>query len=241
MDCWCRYRSNQNLYREKFPDGAFRSLTATNTYALDSRKPGPFIAAGTITQCVLDDPNTVLRNQIVNQSISETVCIDISVPPTPPLSGGGLGNIAFLLGGPLPHGLGPNAEAVLMDATFWIETVIYDVEVPPMSAGDAPLVLAPVQTNPRVPLVPSFLVSIPFVEGKKFAGGTITMCTTQIQYSQKVILKFSGINWPHVSVASLVPADPIPVPASLLPLTIRASRPTYYAEVLSNLVYTSRK
>jgi hypothetical protein len=179
----------------------------------------PFIAAGTITQCVLDDPNTVLRNQIVNQSISETVCIDISVPPTPPLSGGGLGNIAFLLGGPLPHGLGPNAEAVLMDATFWIETVIYDVEVPPMSAGDAPLVLAPVQTNPRVPLVPSFLVSIPFVEGKKFAGGTITMCTTQIQYSQKVILKFSGINWPHVSVASLVPADPIPVPASLLPLT----------------------
>src|SRR5207247_7538178 len=97
-------------------------------------------------------------------------------------------------------------------ATFWIETVIYQIKVPPMSAGDAPLVLSPMQTNPPVPLVPSFLVSIPFVEGKKFAGGTITMSTTQIQYSQKVILNFSGIKWPHVSVASLVPADSVPVP-----------------------------
>jgi hypothetical protein len=69
-----------------------------------------------------------------------------------------------------------------------------------------------VQTNPPVPLVPSFLVSIPSVEGKKFASGTITMSTTQIQYSQKVILNFSEISWPHVSDASLVPA-------ALLPLT----------------------
>ena len=45
------------------------------------------------------------------------------------------------------------------------------------------------------------------------------MSTTQIQYSQEVILNFRGKSWPHVSVASLVPADPIPVPASLLPLT----------------------
>jgi hypothetical protein len=106
-----------------------------------------------------------------------------------------------------------------MKATFWIETVIYHIKVPPLNAGDAPLVLCPVQTDPPVPLVPRFLVSIPFVEGKKFAGGTITMSTTQIQYSQEVILNFSGFSWPHVSVASLVPADPIPVPAALLPLT----------------------
>ncbi len=106
-----------------------------------------------------------------------------------------------------------------MKATFWIETVIYRIDVPPMSAGDAPLVLCPVPINPPVPLVPSFLVSIPLIEGKKFAGGIITMSTTQIQYSQEVILNFRGTSWPHVSVASLVPADPIPVPASLLPLT----------------------
>jgi hypothetical protein len=45
------------------------------------------------------------------------------------------------------------------------------------------------------------------------------MSATQIQYSQETILNFSGISWPHVSVASLIPADPIPVPTPLLPLT----------------------
>jgi len=68
-------------------------------------------------------------------------------------------------------------------------------------------------------LVPSFLVSIPFVEGKKFPGGTIALSTTQIQYSQEVVLNFNGLSWPHVSVATLVPADPVSVPAYLLPLT----------------------
>jgi hypothetical protein len=105
------------------------------------------------------------------------------------------------------------------NATFWIETVIYNVKVPALIAGDAPLVLCPVQTNQPVPLVPSFLASIPDIDGKKFAGGTITVSTIQIQYSQETILNFGGISWPHVSVASLVPAAPIPVPASMLPLT----------------------
>jgi hypothetical protein len=181
----------------------------------------PFIAAGTITQSMLTNPNTVLRDQIINQNISETVTIDISTIPAAPLFGGGVANIAFLLGDPprkidLP---GPNAQAELMKATYWIETVIYQINVPPIRAGDAPLVLSPVQTNPPAPLVPRFLVSIPNVDRKRFAGGTITMPTYQIQYSQEVILNFDGICWPHVSVASLVPADPVPVPTSLLPLT----------------------
>jgi hypothetical protein len=201
----------------KAPAGTYPSLIATNqnTFRLPQNL-APFIAAGTITQRMLDDPNTLLRDQIANQNISGTVTIDISTSPTAPLLGGGLANIAFL---PPADGLGSNAQAVLMKATFWIETVIYQIKVPSMSAGDVPLALSPVQTNPPVPLVPSFLVSIPFVEGKRFAGGTITMSTTQIQYSQEVILNFDGMSWPHVSVASLVPADPIPVPASLLPLT----------------------
>ncbi len=206
----------------KVPPGTFPSQTAANqnTFRLPQNL-APFIAAGTITQAMLTDPNTVLRNQIAHQTITETVTINISTSPKAPLFGGGLANIAFLLGQnpPPANGLGPNAQAVLMKATFWIETVTYKIKVPLMNAGDAPLVLSPVQTNPPVPLVPSFLVSIPFVPGKKFAGGTITMSTTQIQYSQEVILNFNGLSWPHVSVASLVVADPIPVPASRLPLT----------------------
>jgi hypothetical protein len=203
--------------------GKFPSLIAGNVNIF--RLPqdlAPYIAAGTITQDILNDPNTVLRTQIANQEISETVIIDISTTPAEPLFGGGAADIAFLLGvnPPRPTSLaGPNARTVMLKATFWIESVIYRIRVPQMSAGDAPLVLGPVQSHPPVPLMPRFLVSIPFVAGKKFAGGIISMPTTQIQYSQEVVLNFDAFSWPHVSVASLVPADPIPVPASLLRLT----------------------
>ena len=39
----------------------------------------------------------------------------------------------------------------------------------------------------------------------------IKVVFTQIQYSQMVVLAFNNIQWPHVSVATLVPADPIHV------------------------------
>jgi hypothetical protein len=201
-----------------------------------------FIAAGTITQAILTDPNTVLRDQIQQQNISETLVIGVSTnpasplfggplpgggtptsppPPLTPSFGGGPANIAFLLGipNPPPSAQGPNAQALQMDAVFWIETVMYRVAVPNMPAGTPPLVLQPVQTNPPVPLQPSFLAAIPFEPGKGFAGGTVIVPTTQIQYSQKVILNFNGLSRPHVSIATLVPADPIPIPAYLLPLT----------------------
>jgi hypothetical protein len=191
-------------------------------------------AAGKITQPILTDPNTVLRHQIANQNITQTVVILISTKPGSPLSGGpltagnpsapafggGNSNIAFLIGQAAPPaGGGPNtnANAFQMDAVFWIETVVYDVAVPAMPAGTPPVVLSPVQTN--VPLLPTFLASIPFVPGKGFAGGTVKVPTIQIQYSQKVVLDFNGLTWPHVSVASLVPAAPIPIPENLLPLT----------------------
>jgi len=206
----------------KVQPNTFPSQTAgiPNTFRIPQNL-APFIAANTITQAMLSNPNTVLANQIANQTITETVTITISTTPAAPLFGGGTENIAFLLGvnPPPANGLGPNAQSVLMKATFWIETVVYQIDVPFMNAGEGPLVLPPVQPKTPVPLVPTFQVSIPLVVGKKFAGGTITMSTTQIQYSQEVILNFNGLSWPHVSVASLVPADPIIVPASLLPLT----------------------
>ena len=67
----------------------------------------------------------------------------VSTAPTAPLFGGGLADIAFLLGvnPPPADAIGPNAQTVLMRATFWIETVVYQIEVPPIGAGDAPLVL----------------------------------------------------------------------------------------------------
>jgi hypothetical protein len=195
----------------------FPSQTATDQKtARIPQNLSSFIAAGTITQAMLIDPNTVLRNQIQNQNISQTVVIAIStnpasplfggplppgnpptVPPPPitPSFGGGTANIAFLLGVPTPptSAVGPNAQALQMDAVFWIETVTYDVVVPPLPAGSPPVILQPVQTTPPVPLQPSFLASIPFVPGKGFAGGRIKMSTTQIQYSQK---GHSELCWP---------------------------------------------
>jgi hypothetical protein len=40
----------------------------------------------------------------------------------------------------------------------------------------------------------------------------IKVTTTQIQYSQSVFLNFAGLTWPHVSVATLVPATEQTVP-----------------------------
>jgi hypothetical protein len=197
------------------------------------------IASGKLTQAMITDPNTVLRNQIAHQTISQTIIIETSTKPNSPLSGGplpavpsagphpkapnfagGTANIAFLQGVPVPPpgGNGANANAFQMDAVFWIETVIYDIDVPRIASGEPPIILQPLQKG-TVPLVPSFVAMLPFVPNKGFAGGRVRVATTQIQYSQKVMLDFNGLTWPHVSVASLVPAAPVPIPEHLLPLT----------------------
>ena len=219
------------------PPLRFQNQTATNkTTRRIPQDLTAFIASGNITQAILDDPATILRNQIAHQTITRTIIIEISTKPGAPLPrgplpagthpsapefGGGTSNIAFLLGetSPPPGG-GPktNANAFQMDAVFYIETVVYDVQVPPLPAGTPPIILDPVQKG-TVPLVPRFLATIPFVPGKHFAGGTVKVATTQIQYSQKVMLDFATLTWPHVSVASLVPSEPIPIPEHLLPLT----------------------
>jgi hypothetical protein len=80
-----------------------------------------FIKAGTITQELLDNPNSLLEKHIASQKIISTTTIDISTDPASPLFGGGADNMAFLLGDKgAKH---PNAETLGMKATFWIETV----------------------------------------------------------------------------------------------------------------------
>jgi hypothetical protein len=72
-----------------------------------------------ITQPMVDDPNSVLRAAIAEQVITETTILKISSKSGVPDTGGGTDNIAFLAG----TAAGPNAFAVEIDATFWIETV----------------------------------------------------------------------------------------------------------------------
>jgi hypothetical protein len=161
-----------------------------------------FIAAGTITQAMLTDPNTVLRNHIAGQKITSTTQITISTAPTAPLIGGGTDNIAFL---------DVNAQSVKMTATFWIETVQHTILVPVFKPGQAALLLKPTVAAAGHP-VPTFSVTPPF---ELTAPRSITFTTTQIQYSQTVMLNFNTLTWPHVSVATLVPANPVTVPSTV--------------------------
>ncbi len=167
-----------------------------------------FVKAGTITQAMLTDPTTLLRNHIASQDITETKVITISTKPAAPLFGGGTDNIAFLLGN--EKATAPNAQTLQMEATFWIETVEFSIEVPVFTPGQPPLTIA-AETGAAGQPVPEFLVNPPVAIT---APRTIKAAATQIQYAQQVFLNFNGLTWPHVSVATLVPASPVPVPAS---------------------------
>ena len=88
------------------------------------RLPNPIPAS--ITQAMVNNPNSVLKAAIAGQTITHTTVIFVSTkapaappPPTAPNVGGGTDNIAFLAGG----AGGPNADAAKMTAIFWIEHV----------------------------------------------------------------------------------------------------------------------
>jgi hypothetical protein len=190
----------------------FPSQTAANSNTLRIPQDlSPFITRGTITQAMLDDPNSVLRAHIAGQNIVSTTTIFISTAPPPPagLFGGGTDNIAFLLGQPAVPPPAPNAQSTKMTAVFWIETVEEVILLPPLKKGEHFVV----KGKPSVPgqRVPRFTgvapVDIP-------AGHKLTVQFPQIQYTQTVLLNFNKLTWPHVSVNTLVPADDIIVPAS---------------------------
>ena len=171
-----------------------------------------FIAAGTITQDILTDPNTVLRNANKGKTINKTTTFKVSTFPTAAQSGGGTANIDFLVGGKTGPNSGPNAQAFRMNATFWISEVSHKLIVPIHALGQGPLEIAapsPVANAPAGFQAPSFIVDPP---AEITTPKTITVTSTQIQYSQNVTLNFAGLSWPHVSVATLIPKDPVKVP-----------------------------
>jgi hypothetical protein len=124
------------------------------------------------------------------------------------LFGGGVDNIAFLLG--QAAATAPNAQTVQMTAIFWIETVEVDIEVGPLTVGQQfavkPAKVVPGQTVPTFAGIAPYDVDMP---------RKLTVTYTQIQYTQLVLLNFNKLTWPHVSVNTLVPADDIAVPPSV--------------------------
>jgi hypothetical protein len=122
---------------------------------IEVERPSPLELAGYLEQYedpvlppgipieAVENPNVVLTEAIEGQTITETVVLRISTELS-----GGIENIPFLV---------ENADAVSMEAIFWIETV-------------------------------------------QLEGGTLL----QLQYTQTVMLRFDNIDWPHISVATLL-------------------------------------
>ena len=98
-----------------------------------------------------------------------------------------------------------------MNAKFWIETVQRQLTIHPLPAGKTQASKHPLPTpgSKRQP-VPHFLIGPPHPP----SGPTdITVTGTQLQYTQRVVLDFNGLGWPHVSVATLVAPKPVVVPS----------------------------
>jgi LysM repeat protein len=110
-----------------------------------------------IDQAIIDNPNLVLKRALEGTRIKDTVVLAVSSDTSTPVFGGGQANTAFLQGSPNE---GPNAQAALVTATFWIETT-----EGPVAGG------------------PDF---------------------HQLQYTQRVLLNFNGLSWPHITVATLL-------------------------------------
>lgn len=89
------------------------SLTVTNKGT--ARLPQDLtsmVAAGNISQAILNDPNTILRNVTAKQNITSTTIITLDTHG--PIPGGGVTNTAFLLS---------NATCTRARSTFYIEMV----------------------------------------------------------------------------------------------------------------------
>ncbi|EEU43582.1 uncharacterized protein NECHADRAFT_82514 [Fusarium vanettenii 77-13-4] len=166
----------------------------------------PFEKDGTITQEILNDPNTVLRNANKGKHIVEHTTFTVTTASQPPNLGGGTSNIGFNIGADdgavfpaTPKERSGNANATKMTAQYWISKVRAEIRLLPcMEKGD---VVSPVSHGPR-DAVPQFVIDRHHVVT---APKTITVEYTQIQYSQFVALDFNGLGWPHVSVATLAP------------------------------------
>jgi hypothetical protein len=102
------------------PNSQFANAEQTFT-ELNLSTPTTFrFASPGVTQAMVENPNSLLRAALQGQNIKSRIFIQISTKHTP-VKGGGTANTAFLAAGSNPPG--GNANAVEVDATFWIETV----------------------------------------------------------------------------------------------------------------------
>lgn len=102
------------------PNSDFASAEATFT-ELNLAVPTTFrFKSPGVTEAMVKNPNSVLKSALQGQTIKRTTRLVITTRHAP-VKGGGTANTAFLAAAANPPG--GNANAVEVDATFWIETV----------------------------------------------------------------------------------------------------------------------
>jgi len=210
-----------NDAKDSFPQMKFNT---TN----DLRIPPEVKADGALTAAVMQNPNLFLEKinndsklKRIKDHIFFTVSSDASSLKTAigdniNVPGGGTSNIAFLSGNTGKDG---NANAVSVVCDYWISTVEYDVQLPTGDFSGANQKLVTIESEAakaeakegRKVISPTFVVHLM----QKIPNNTIAkLSATQIQYSQKVLLDFNGLSWPHISVATLLPSDPVHIRAA---------------------------
>lgn len=213
-----------NLRTENFPDRIpinFSKFMDTNT--IDQRR--------------LYNPNNFLAANNKLKKIRSHVNFKVDSKPSIKVWGGGTDNIAQLAereknfsGVIRTHKAGvdgastANANAVHVTCEYWISEVEDVITIPPYEKAKLELVAGETDRskpdNLKWPEVapepvqgikkPRFSIRLEGVD-KVDKAFKATVKYTQIQYSQNVTLDFGGLSWPHISVASLVPLDALPV------------------------------
>lgn len=183
------------------PHGPVRFPSQTVADEMTPRVPQKLANVPAITQTLLDNPNQMLLDHLDGATLKSFDVFFINTDAEKSaVPGGGTDNIGFLVG----DTGGPNADAIKMSAIFWVETIESTIEVGPLQAGEIQNVDAKVPAG-----APQPVFRVESTQAKTDAT-THTVTYTQIQYTQNVSLNFQGLTWPHISVATLVPAEPIP-------------------------------
>jgi hypothetical protein len=210
-------------YFETFAD-FFPQLNFQRKYNL--RIPQEIKSGDILNAPLMLDPNRMLNelnDNSTKKSIREHIFFSVHSDPTVSgIPGGGTANIAFLSGSGIRDGRqnpGPNANGVNVGCHYWVSTVEYDVLLPEgdFSGDNKQKIIVESEARKEEKAAGKIVVSPCFILEleKEIPSNTIVKFeATQIQYSQNVTLDFDEMGWPHISVATLSPSNPVPIEAS---------------------------
>lgn len=105
---------------------------------------------------------------------------------------------------------GPKCQCRADVGNIWINEIQHELTIPTFKPRQSALKIQPPSTTLGAQ-VENFVIEPPF---EITAPITITVPSTEIQYSQLVLLNFASLTGPHVSCATLNQNTAIIVPAS---------------------------